>query len=110
MSDGTGTSMFSTDRLNSQQSAISLNNGYLKLPAGVYFKGDFTISFWVKITASYPGNTRLLDCGRGSALDNVGIAFQQSPLKPKMFVFNNALSGGTYYSIWGTFTLAVGPW
>ncbi len=39
---------FTTDRLNNPNSAVFLNLGYLAAPAGVYFNGDFTLSFWAK--------------------------------------------------------------
>jgi hypothetical protein len=37
---------FEPDRFNLENSSISLNHGYLKLPPGVYFSGDFTFTAW----------------------------------------------------------------
>ena len=36
------------DRFGKSNSALKLNNGYLKIPSGIYFSGDFTITAWVK--------------------------------------------------------------
>ncbi len=33
-----------TDRFGNANSAIYLNNGYLQVPTGVYFSGDFTVN------------------------------------------------------------------
>jgi hypothetical protein len=50
---------FTTDRLNQKLSAIYLNNGYLRLPTGVFFYGDFSFSTWIKIY-SYTSCTKLV--------------------------------------------------
>ena len=42
---------FTTDRLNKNLSCIYLKNGFLRLPAGVYFYGDFTFASWIKLYA-----------------------------------------------------------
>ena len=36
------------------------NNGYLQIPAGIYFSGDFTISTWVKVHV-YKDFARIID-------------------------------------------------
>jgi hypothetical protein len=64
---------FGTDRLNSQNSALNLAPGYLQLPAGVYFKGDFTISLWVNPT-QISNYGRIIDCGNGPGSYNILIA------------------------------------
>jgi hypothetical protein len=48
ISTSTSSASFTIDRLNKNSSAVCLNNGFLQAPDGVYFKGDFTISAWVK--------------------------------------------------------------
>ena len=40
---------FTTDRLNTQSSALFLNRGYVRAPTGIYFNGDFTMTVWVKL-------------------------------------------------------------
>lgn len=43
-------------------SAIKLESGYLEVPQGVYFNGDFTISAWVRLNV-YSLWARLIDFG-----------------------------------------------
>jgi len=38
---------FVADRFNNSNSAIFFNNGYLQVPSGVYFYGDFTFITWI---------------------------------------------------------------
>ncbi len=38
---------FVSDRFNSSNSAIFFNQGYLQVPTGVYFSGDFTFTAWI---------------------------------------------------------------
>jgi len=40
---------FVSDRFNNPNSAIYFNNGYLKIPSGLYLTGDFTVTFWLQI-------------------------------------------------------------
>ena len=54
---------FATDRLNQQLSAIYLNNQYLQVPSGIYFKTDFTVSVWVK-TFRLANWDRIIDFGK----------------------------------------------
>ena len=41
-----GNASFTNDRFGLTDSAISFNHGYYSIPPGVYFNGDFTITFW----------------------------------------------------------------
>ncbi len=41
------------DRLNKSDSALLLNNGYIRIPSGVYFNGDFTFMAWVKFNRRF---------------------------------------------------------
>jgi len=38
---------FTYDRFCSAKSAIYFNQGYLQVPPGVYFTGDFTVTAWI---------------------------------------------------------------
>jgi len=40
---------FTLDRFNSSNAALSLINGYLLLPQGIYFNGDYTLTVWIRI-------------------------------------------------------------
>ena len=61
---------FVPDRCNSLNSAVYLNKGYLQVPPGVYFKGDFTVTAWIYLK-SYQNYSRLFDFGNGFPSDNV---------------------------------------
>ena len=49
---------FVKDRFGNPNSAIRFSGGYYQIPTGVYFKGDFTISLWLKknlfLRSNYP--------------------------------------------------------
>jgi hypothetical protein len=58
------------DRFKQPNSAVFMNSGYCKVPAGVYFNSPFTIITWaylIKISLW----ARLLDFGNGASNDNV---------------------------------------
>jgi hypothetical protein len=61
---------FVADRFNIPNSAISLDNGYLQVPAGVYFNGDFTFIAWVYFR-TISDQMRIFDFGNGAANENV---------------------------------------
>jgi hypothetical protein len=61
---------FTSDRFNSPNSAIYFNKGYLQVPAGVYFSGDFTVTAWIYLK-SYQFYSRIFDFGNGKPSDNV---------------------------------------
>ena len=70
---------FVADRFNKSNSAIYFHNGYLKVPPGVYFSGDFTVTAWVNFN-SLQRWQRIFDFGnaltmpKAPALDNVFFA------------------------------------
>ena len=61
---------FTVDRFGAANSAIYFNNGYLQVPSGVYFYGDFTVIAWINLK-SYQYYSRIIDFGNGSPDDNV---------------------------------------
>ena len=66
---------FTNDRLNTGLNAVYLNNGYLQVPTGIYFKSDFTFSVWIK-PISITGDNRVMDFGSTSqGMDNVLFAY-----------------------------------
>lgn len=104
------------DRFNKPKSALCLNDGYIKVPSGVYFSGDFTITSWVKVNSARHF-ARILEFGNGAYSDNVELSFKytsyyihvktwflsdtkgflesSSPLKPNEWTHVTAvLSGG----------------
>jgi len=60
---------FTTDRFCEENSAIWFNNGYLQVPPGVFFYGDFTVIAWINLK-SYQYYSRIIDFGNGSPDDN----------------------------------------
>ena len=65
---------FTTDRLNTPNSALYFANGYLIAPEASYFNGDLTVSAWVKIH-SYTNWARLIDFSiSGSVAEAVFLA------------------------------------
>jgi len=59
---------FTYDRICSPNSAIYFNNGYLQVPPGVYFSGNFTFIAWIYLK-SYQAYSRVFDFG---AVNGVG--------------------------------------
>ena len=58
------------DRHNKLRSATYLNHGFLQLPVGTYFYGDFSITCWMKLKAPQPW-VRVIDFGNDRNTDNV---------------------------------------
>jgi hypothetical protein len=63
---------FVPDRFGSQNSAIYFNQGYLQVPEGVYFSGDFTFTAWIYLR-TYRRYSRIFDFGNGESNDNIGL-------------------------------------
>ena len=61
---------FVPDRFCSPNSAIFFNNGYLQVPPGVYFSGDFTVTAWINIK-SYQSYSRIFEFGNGKSTNNI---------------------------------------
>jgi len=68
---------FTVDRFGAANSAIYFNNGYLQVPSGVYFYGDFTVIAWINLK-SYQYYSRIIDFGNGSPGDNVILCLDTS--------------------------------
>jgi hypothetical protein len=61
---------FVYDRFCSSDSAVYFNKGYLQVPEGVYFSGDFTVTAWINLN-SYQSYSRIIDFGNGKNNENV---------------------------------------
>ncbi len=59
---------FTTDRFCSVNSSIYFNSGFLQVPQGVYFTGDFTVIAWVNFKSFQP-LSRIIDFGND--IDNI---------------------------------------
>lgn len=62
--------LFTNDRFNNANSSIHFNDGFLKVPTGCYFSGDFSVVAWVKLNSNNPYQ-RLFDFANGPDMDNV---------------------------------------
>lgn len=60
------------DRYNNPKSAIYLHQGFLQVPGGVYFNGDFSMSCWLKLRADQKW-VRIIDFGNAQNADNIFI-------------------------------------
>lgn len=58
------------DRLNRNFSAVYLNYGYFKMPTGIYFNGDFSVTIWAKILG-YTTWSRFFEISDGTTRDRV---------------------------------------
>ena len=86
---------FVNDRFCNANSAIFFNNASaLKVPPGVYFSGDFTITIWIYLKAFQSHNTRLIDFGNGNYADTV-FAFYNS-MQIKYFISLNSTTKWSY--------------
>jgi hypothetical protein len=73
---------FTTDRFCSVNSSIYFNSGFLQVPPGVYFTGDFTVIAWVNVK-SFQLYSRIIDFGNNYIKDN--IIFGLNAITPFLF-------------------------
>ena len=98
---------FVKDRFGKANSAIRFTDGYYQVPPGVYFKGDFTISVWIKAIGIVNTGGTIIDFGNGVSSDNVRfIASYQNEYKPVFYVNINNYESGVEPSL----TLVLGQW
>ena len=77
---------FVPDRFCSPNSAIYFNQGYLQVPEGVYFAGDFSFTAWIYLK-SYQFNSRIFEFGNGLSSDNVALSMSGATLHLYGFTF-----------------------
>ncbi len=81
---------FTYDRFSNPNSAIYFKKGYLQVPPGSYFSGDFTVTAWINLR-SYQHYSRIIDFGNGENNDNVILGFSGD--SDNLFIsFNSAQS------------------
>jgi hypothetical protein len=78
------------DRFSSKNSAIYFNKGYLQVPAGVYFSGDFSVTAWIYLK-SYQNWARIFDFGNGRMNNNVFLTMYGTTSKMEAVIYNGAL-------------------
>ena len=63
-----------SNRFNRSYSALSLRDGYLEMPPGVYFNSSFTAMSWINIKI-FTSWARIFDIGIGQANQNVFLCY-----------------------------------
>lgn len=91
--DGYNASL-TTDRFGKSQSAIGLNNGYYKMPAGVYFNSNFSFMAWVKLR-EITHWSRIIDVANQGPYDNVAFALN----KEISGGITSFITSGTYFGL-----------
>lgn len=71
--------MFTNDRFNESNSAIFLNNGYLKLPTDFYFSGDFSIMLWLNLISNESNFNLIYFSNQNS--DTVSLKFSHDKIR-----------------------------
>ena len=96
---------FVPDRFCTPNSAIYFNSGYLQVPSGVYFLGDFTFTAWIYLK-SYQLWTTLFDFGNGFSNDNVILGmYNQTNDTNTMYAF--VYNYSTYKAIQKTTSIII---
>jgi hypothetical protein len=68
---------FAPDRFGLPSSAVYFNQGFLQVPSGIYFSGEFTFTAWIYLVKCQDWS-RIIDFGNGQGIDNVLLTFYQS--------------------------------
>jgi len=96
---------FVPDRRCSANSAIYFNQGYLQVPEGVYFSGDFTFTAWIYLK-SYQSNSRIFDFGNGQQNDNVYLSMYGLNSKLESCIYK----GSTYLNLFTSQLISLNEW
>jgi hypothetical protein len=77
---------FASDRFGTPNSAIYFRNGYLQVPEGVYFSGDFTVTVWIYLK-SYQWSSGIFNFGNEESIDNVGLEMYENSSKITGYIY-----------------------
>jgi hypothetical protein len=80
---------FTTDRFNAPNAAIYFNQGYLEVPSGVYFSGDFTVTAWIYLK-SYKYFSSILEFSNGMYSDNIDLLMYKSTSYLSAYVYKGS--------------------
>ena len=89
---------FVRDRFGNANSAIRFSDGYFQVPTGVYFKGDFTVSVWIKPIRSFGGGP-VFDF-IGYSYNNFGNGYYSDNIRLITSTYYSALSNNQLLSIY----------
>jgi hypothetical protein len=62
---------FAYDRFCNAYSAINFSSGYLQVPPGIYFSGEFAITAWIYLLPQQTQTSRIIDFGNGPGSNNI---------------------------------------
>ena len=96
---------FVTDRFCSSDSAIYFNKGYLQVPSGVYFSGDFTVTAWINFN-SYQSYSRIIDFGNGKNNENIIFSMNAAG----SYLLGEIYSGSSVRSLDSNFRINLSQW
>ena len=94
---------FVNDRFGNPNSAIRFSNGFYQVPPGFYFRGDFTISVWIKINVFVPYSTILEFASEVVSLKTTS---SSSPFQPSLTTSFSYVTS-PYYLLRGQWTHLV---
>ena len=103
--------MFTTNKYYKPNSAIYLNDGYIKVSDDVYFYQDFTISVWIKPYV-FGSGARIIDFSNTVSInnrkDNIILCYSQDKSgKPSFYMFDE---NGKSNFIVSSQSLKIGEW
>jgi len=103
---GGGNYSFVPDRFCTPNSAIYFNKGYLLVPEGIYFSGDFTVTAWINLKSYQSYYPRIFDFGNVKNNDNVGIAFFETPSQ----IYGYTFFGSSYKIVKAPSIINLNEW
>ena len=96
------------DRFGRPNSALSLTNGYYKIPPGVYTSGtQFTLMGWVKMR-NIRLESRMFDFGNGAGNQNIVLSLTDTVTSNKPYVY--FLSGNLDFYGYSTVSFNLNKW
>jgi len=88
--------------------AISLSNGFLNVPEGIYFGSSFTLIAWIKLT-QISDNMTFIDFGNGPGLDNVLVQINKYMIMASTYE-NTTSSGENASTISASISFQLNEW
>ncbi len=99
---------FASDRNDVPLAAISLSNGYLQAPSGVYFDGgDYTVMAWI-YPRTFNSFSRIIDFSTGGTVNCIVCSLTNSNSgQPYHYI---SLSSSNYFELTSTQSLQLNKW
>jgi hypothetical protein len=87
---------FTVDRFKNKYSAVYLKDGYLQVPSGIYFYGDFTVSVWVNPISPIGRSDRIIDFGGNNVI--LGLFLGTNAFFPYFCILDSNYVASNYVS------------